>query len=74
MTGRVIQVIAMTVLSVTAVGCATSGKLAHGPRHSVAEVELAMQDAERSALSRMADSIDPETAQAARRIAIGECR
>ena len=74
MTSRVIQVIAMTVLSVTGVGCATSGKLGHGPLHSASEVELAMQDAERSALTRMADSIDPETAQAARRIALGECR
>jgi len=74
MSSRVTQVIAVTLLSVTAVGCATSGKMAYGPRHSVAEVELAMADTERSTLTRLADSIDLETAQAARRIAFAECR
>jgi hypothetical protein len=74
MKNRVLQVIAVAALSIMGVGCATSGKLAHGPRHSVAEVELALRDTECSALTRMADSIDLETAQAARRIAIGECR
>lgn len=33
-----------------------------------------MRDAERTTLALMAASIDPETAEAARRIALGECR
>jgi hypothetical protein len=69
MASRVIQVVVVAMLSVMGVGCATS---THGPRHTVAEVELALHNAERSTLTRMADSIDPETAVAARRIARGE--
>jgi len=37
-------------------------------------VETALQDAERSALERMAGSIDPETAQAARQLSLAEGR
>jgi hypothetical protein len=74
MKSRVIQVIAMTVLSTMGVACATSSTSAHGPRHSVAEVELALLNAERSTFTRMADSIDPETAQAARQLALAEGR
>jgi hypothetical protein len=74
MKGRVIQVIVATVLSTMSVGCATSRTSAHGSRYSNAQVEVALQETECSALTRMAASIDPETAQAAREMAIGECR
>jgi hypothetical protein len=37
-------------------------------------VERAQQDAEQSALTRMGDSVDLETAQAAHRVAAGETR
>lgn len=73
MNGTVNRVIFATLLSSMAIGCATS-KSAHGPRHSSAEVELAMRDTERSVLTRMAYSIDPETAAAARQIARTESR
>jgi hypothetical protein len=71
MNRTVTQAIVMTVLSVMGVGCATS---TYGPRHTVAEVELSLQNSERSTLTRMSDSIDPETAMAARQIAIEESR
>lgn len=57
-----------------AVGCATTARPAHGPRYSADEVERAQQDAEQSALTRMGDSVDLETAQAAHRVAAGETR
>jgi len=70
---RVIQVIAMTALSVLGVGCATSGTSAHGPRHTDIEVAMAEQNTDCSTLTLMTASVDPETAQAARRLASGEC-
>jgi hypothetical protein len=74
MNSRVIQIIAATVLSMMSVGCATSRTSAHGSLYSNAQVELAQQETQCDALTRMAASIDPETAQAARQMAIGECR
>ena len=71
---RVIQIIAATALSVLGVGCATSARSAYGPRYSVAEVEVAMLNTERSTLTRLSDSIDPETARTARQIALAEGR
>ena len=74
MTSRVIQVVAVTAFSILAVGCATSATSAHGPKYSAAEVERALQNAERSALTRLSDSVDVQTAQAARHIAVADCR
>jgi hypothetical protein len=69
----VVQIVAIAALSFMGVGCATSTSM-RGPRHTSAEVELAMRDAERTTFAVMAASIDPETAEAARRLALGEER
>ena len=69
----VLQVIAATVLSVLGVGCATSSAT-HGSRYTEAQVAFALADTERSTLTRLSDSVDPETASIARRMALGECR
>jgi hypothetical protein len=69
----VTQIIAAAAFSVLGVGCATTTSM-RGPQHTSTEVELALQDTERSAFARMAASIDPETAEAARRLALGEER
>ena len=71
---RVMKLITVVGLSVVSVGCATTGTYAHGPRHSEAEVAMAEQNTERSTLTLLSASIDPETAQAARRLALSECR
>jgi hypothetical protein len=70
---QVIQIIAVAAFSVLGIGCATTRSV-RGPQHSSTEVELALQDTERSAFARMAASTDPETAEAARRLALGEER
>jgi hypothetical protein len=70
---RVILVLVATSLSLS-VGCATSATSSHGPRHSDAEVHKALADAERSALTRLSDSVSLETAQAARRLALAGSR
>ncbi len=75
----VIQLVAATALSLLAVGCATTTTSTHAPRHAAsdvsdADVEKAIQDAERNALARMTDSVDPETAQVARQISLAEGR
>jgi len=72
----VIQIIAATALSFLSVGCATTATSTHTPQRYVsdAELERAIQDAERSALARMTDSVDPETAQTARQISLAESR
>jgi hypothetical protein len=70
---RVILVLIATALSAFA-GCATSATSSHGPRHSDAEVQRALADAERSALTRLSDSASLETAQAARRLALAGSR
>ena len=75
----VIQLVAATALSLLSVGCATTTTSTHSMRPAVsdvsdADVEKAIQDAERNALARMTDSIDPETAQVARQISLAEGR
>jgi len=75
----VIQLVAATALSLLSVGCATTTTSTHAQRHAVsdvsdAEMERAIQEAERSALERMTDSVDPETAQAARQLSLAESR
>jgi hypothetical protein len=74
MNRTVIQLVAATALSLLSVGCATTTTSTRIARHSDSEVEMALQDAERSALERMAASIDPETAQAARQLSLAEGR
>jgi hypothetical protein len=69
----VIQVIAIAGFSMWGVGCATSTSI-HASRHTSAEVELALRDAERTTFAVMAASVDPEIAEAARRLALGEER
>jgi len=73
----VIQLVAAAALSLLSVGCATtttSATSAHVARPDVSEAELetAVQEAERSALARMTESVDPETAQTARQLSLAE--
>ena len=75
----VIQLAAASALSLLSISCATTATSTHSPRHAVCEasdvdVEKAIQDAERSALARMTDSVDPETAQVARQLSLAEGR
>ena len=75
----VIQLVAASALSLLSVGCATtttSATSAHMARPDVSEIELemAVQEAERKALARMTESVDPETAQTARRLSLAEGR
>jgi hypothetical protein len=74
MKGIVIQVVAVTALSLLTFGCAGSTTSAHGSRYSLADLDRAEREAERAALARMSDSWDLETAQAARHIALAEGR
>jgi hypothetical protein len=75
----VIQLVAAAALSLLSVGCATtttSATSAHVGRPEVSEtdIEAAVQEAERSALARMTNSVDPETAQTARQLSLAEGR
>ena len=72
----VIQLVAATALSLLSIGCATTTTSTYVPRQAAsdAELEQAIQDAERSALARMTDSVDPETAQTARQLSLAESR
>ena len=72
----VVRVIAATALSLLSVSCATTSNYAYAPRHTASdsEVETAIQDAERRTLARMTDSVDPQTAQVARKLSLAESR
>ncbi len=76
MKSTVIQIFAAAALSLLSVGCATTNTSTYVPRQAASDVEMeqAIRDAERSALARMTDSVDPETAQVAHQLSLGEGR